>query len=1711
MSSNSIGAASILQKTTEGQSVNFDSAVLGTTTDGNGNPVDKDVNAGFYAIAYTLSPTETVVAYRGTDEAFATPQHNGEVIGGDFANGDLAALGDANVSQVALAFAFYDAVALQLGNDDITVTGHSLGGGLAGLVADVENKGGVVFDNMPFIKAAHAYVSDLNTLSVSSLSGYYLHGDILEPIRGTLGGSSSDADYFTPLQISAGTGFAGFSNGNEGSTAGHSIAALVISMFADTTVGGEVTATSWNYAANYFWQALFDNSFASQIGLTDTTNSTVAEPITGRFITPPEDGTPDYSAALLNLIAYSAIDNGAATTAARPFGDTGIRAFYDDANDLGSVLHTYNSNPSQSTLSSNLMKQIGYSADNGSYTSYTASSLTHAFVEYAAALALGQVMKEDSSNHPTNTAVLNGVLTFSDTDANTTTYTPANHSLAVNFSDALWGLSGMPEVTGTSHAPYIAARTEMFTSVMSQTDVIASADEALVKADMTTYWTNQTADVIKQVVYAVDAAGGVVQMPNTVADGIASKVSMFVGSKDTPTAGFEGNDTIIGTTGNDLVLGSGGHDTYVISPGTGPDGSRGVVQAVEHVSSGNASDIVIQVAYPNNGGEHYAILDSVETVVAKDYYTDNMVSYTGGAETDTYTFTKVTAADIADPQTQIQQNVADIASQVETDLQAGTNLVTKAYVFTDGAHQLADTTYINFNRIDGGAEKDLIETGSIDGSIYNGGGGKDTVDYSTVAAAQGIIVNFQETSEEVSRKGDMSSLDTDQLTSIENFVSTDNNDNFYIGAAVYRGESTMVLDGRAGNDQYGIHLLAGADMGTVQIIDNSGTDLLTLGNSTGWNGEHRDADLSLSASLSTIDGESYVLVTADDTNGGHSEIQLDKSAIDAGTGIDLISVNSSPQWVAQDFVDDLLTATSGGSITWASFKQYLQTNGAGNGWFGGESIATDDSGNIVSQTVDKTTTSSGGVANGGGIIGAAYGEEVFHRFVVTGASVSGTGDTTTTHINYKASTQEVDLSDLTQDDVRFTLSGSQGHANLTVNIESLNTSFTIQDFEVGQYITGTAVFTEELHIAAVTDPESTLVATGIGSFAGDYAGDQIYSLIDFGAVNVTYFFDTLRTLGDGHVFNMQSDTLTFTGTAGNDSMIGLDTRGDIIEGLVGSDTIHSYGGDDVLIGGTGNDSLYGGLGDDSYVFSVGDSSGGDTISENANEGTDAVVLHGVDPGDVHLWTTNNSTGLHITYSATDNIVIAGGSFNNTNGVTIGSVEQIKFDDGTTWDLTGGLHLTANTSTATVYGTGFDDTIEGGSGSNTLYGYGGDDLLTGHAGNDNLNGGQGDDSYAFAVGDGSDTINETADQGTDTVLLHGVDPNDVHLWTANNSTSLHIAYSATDDIAIAGGSFNNTNGVTVGSVEQIKFDDGTTWDLTGGLHIMANTATATVYGTGFDDTIEGGSGSNTLYGYGGDDLLTGHAGNDNLNGGQGDDSYAFTVGDGSDTISETAGQGTDTVLLHGVDPNDVHLWTANSSTSLHIAYSATDDIAIAGGSYNGTNGVTVGSVEQIKFDDGTTWDLTGGLHLTANTSTAAVYGTVFDDVIEGGSSGGALYGYGGDDILIGHGGANTFTGGAGADTFVLTDASHSSTIADFSTAQGDVIDISSLLTGYDPVNDNLSDFVQLTTSGSNTLIKVDTDGTGTGHAMAQIATLSGVTGLNLNDLVDTGHLIVHAAA
>src|SRR4029453_2371617 len=57
-----------------------------------------------------------------------------------------------------------------------------------------------------------------------------------------------------------------------------------------------------------------------------------------------------------------------------------------------------------------------------------------------------------------------------------------------------------------------------------------------------------------------------------------------------------------------------------------------------------------------------------------------------------------------------------------------------------------------------------------------------------------------------------------------------------------------------------------------------------------------------------------------------------------------------------------------------------------------------------------------------------------------------------------------------------------------------------------------------------------------------------------------------------------------------------------LTGGSGNDTLFGNAGNDTLNGGTGNDSLSGGAGDDTYIVDA----TGDSLTENANEGTDTV-------------------------------------------------------------------------------------------------------------------------------------------------------------------------------------------------------------------------------------------------------------------------------------------------------------------------------------------------------------------------------------------------------------------------------------------------------------------------------------------------------------------------
>jgi hypothetical protein len=93
------------------------------------------VAVGFYGIAYKLSSGEKVISYRGTD--------NTNLLTGDPATGWGLGGGSTSNAQGEMAIKFYQSVAgagsANWLGANISLTGHSLGGGLAGLVGENDN------------------------------------------------------------------------------------------------------------------------------------------------------------------------------------------------------------------------------------------------------------------------------------------------------------------------------------------------------------------------------------------------------------------------------------------------------------------------------------------------------------------------------------------------------------------------------------------------------------------------------------------------------------------------------------------------------------------------------------------------------------------------------------------------------------------------------------------------------------------------------------------------------------------------------------------------------------------------------------------------------------------------------------------------------------------------------------------------------------------------------------------------------------------------------------------------------------------------------------------------------------------------------------------------------------------------------------------------------------------------------------------------------------------------------------------------------------------------------------------------------------------------------------------------------------------------------------------------------------------------------------
>ncbi|MEZ0224514.1 MAG: type I secretion C-terminal target domain-containing protein [Alphaproteobacteria bacterium] len=501
---------------------------------------------------------------------------------------------------------------------------------------------------------------------------------------------------------------------------------------------------------------------------------------------------------------------------------------------------------------------------------------------------------------------------------------------------------------------------------------------------------------------------------------------------------------------------------------------------------------------------------------------------------------------------------------------------------------------------------------------------------------------------------------------------------------------------------------------------------------------------------------------------------------------------------------------------------------------------------------------------------------------------------------------------------------------------------------------------------------------------------------------------------------------------------------DTLFGGNGKDVLNGLGGNDTLDGGNGKDTMSGGAGDDVYIFNQPK----EAVIENADEGNDTVFSR-----------LSYTLGANVENLTLTGNVPANGTGNDLDNILTGNTSKNI--------LVGGL------GNDTLDGGGGTDTLNGGAGNDTYIVDDASDKIIDSAGIDTV---QASFSYTLAANlenlvlTGTADINGTGNASDNVItgnagvnILTGLGGNDTLDGGAGADTMIGGTGNDTFVVDDAGDVVTELPGEGTDTVmSSVSFTAG------GNIENVTLTGTADINATGDDgdNVLTGNAGVNVLTGLGGNDTLDGGAGADTMVGGTGNDTYV--VDNAGDIVTELPGEGADTV---------------NAS----VTYTLTADVEnlnLTGTGNFGGNGNASANV------------------ITGNSGNNNLNGNGGADTIDGGL---------GDDKIYGGSGADTVTGSDGMDTFVFkstTAYTSVDTVTDFDAVEGDKLDLSNLLTSFDPLTMALTDWVRISDSGSDSIVEVDRDGLGAGFSFTQIATLSGVTGLTDEDaLATSGTLII----
>ena len=444
----------------------------------------------------------------------------------------------------------------------------------------------------------------------------------------------------------------------------------------------------------------------------------------------------------------------------------------------------------------------------------------------------------------------------------------------------------------------------------------------------------------------------------------------------------------------------------------------------------------------------------------------------------------------------------------------------------------------------------------------------------------------------------------------------------------------------------------------------------------------------------------------------------------------------------------------------------------------------------------------------------------------------------------------------------------------------------------------------------------------------------------------------------------------------------------VITGGPGPDTLNDTPDDDV-IDGLG--------GDDTIIVSQG---GDDTADGDA--GSDTLVID---------WRTSFTSVTTSSGPTDDGAGGFSGSYTNNfdRSVAYTGIERFDIQTGSGNDDI----ITGNGDDIIRLGNG-DDFAFGNGGNDNIRGGDGNDLLNGGSGNDTLRGGGGDDAYV--VDAGGDKVEETANNGTDTVISrisYTLGANLENLTLSGMAGAINGTGNELDNVIIGNASANILDGglgadtlrgeggddtYIVDSSDTVIEDPGEGTDtvradfsytLGANVENLRLGGTGAINGTGneLDNVIEGNDANNVIDGRAGADVMRGRGGDD-----------LYFVDNAGDVIDENPGGGTDAVR------SSVSYTLSGDVEKLTLVGSAAD------GTGNGLDNVITGSP--------------------------------VDNLLRGGGGNDRLEGRDGDDRLEGGPGNDLLYGQAGADEFrfdsALDPTTNVDTLADFVSADDSIL-------------------------------------------------------------------------